>query len=135
MIQTVTLAPHDPMPDGPGRQVVVLRRFEEDDPAKASIEIVLTGRPQQTTHPRRPDGSPMHLDEAIAAAQRVAAEEGLDRIYVLDRVQGAREQDIMRHDGDHSVHMNRLVDTDGDGESGSDMRDAIHPGPRSGSGA
>ena len=71
MTKTIHLGPHDPVPAGPGRQVVVLRRFEEDSPDKASIQIILTGGPDQVTHPHRPDGTPMHLDEVIQAAGRV----------------------------------------------------------------
>ena len=128
MIATTTLAPHDPMPSG--RHVIVMRRFEEDDPGRTTVQIVLTGTPEQSTHPRRPDGTPMHLDEAIDAARRVAESEGLDRVYVLDRVGGVREQEILRHDGDHTVHMGRLVDADDeDGERGPDMRDIGHPAP------
>ena len=138
MIEVTTLAPHDPMPSG--RHVVVLRRLEEDDPDGTAIQIILTGKTEEATHPRRPDGTPMHLDEAIAAARKVAASEGLNRVFVLDRSQGAREQDILRHGGDHSVHMERLQDTnedgadedgaegeaDDDGGRGSDMRDIAH---------
>ena len=128
MTETIHLAPHDPMPDGPGRTIVVLRRFEEDDPDRATVEIILTGKPEQVTHPRRPDGSPMPLDEAIAAAGRVAREEGLSRVYVLDRMSGGREHEIMSHGGDHTVDMDRLSDTDEeDGVRGSDMRDRAHP--------
>lgn len=126
MIATTTLAPHDAMPSG--RAVVVLRRFDEDRPTEVAIQIILTGTPEQSTHPRRPDGTPMPLDEAVAAARRVAESEGLDRIYLLDRLSGTREQDILRHGGDHSVHMSRLQDTDEeDGVRGSDMRDVAHP--------
>ena len=128
MTKTIHLGPHDPVPAGPGRQVVVLRRFEEDSPDKASIQIILTGGPDQVTHPHRPDGTPMHLDEVIQAAGRVAEEEGLESVFVLDRLQGGREQDILRHDGDHTIHMERLADSDEvDGERGVDMRDIAHP--------
>lgn len=127
MTETIHLAPHDPMPDGPGRQVIVLRRFQEDDPGVTTIQIILTGKPEQSTHPRRPDGTFMPFDEAITAAGKVATEEGIGRIFVLDRAQGAREQDILRHGGDHSVHMERLSDSDDeDGERGADMRDTLH---------
>jgi hypothetical protein len=125
MIQTITLAPHDPLPDGPGRQVIVLRRFDEAEPARPTIQIVLTGQPAQIAHPRHPDGSFMVFDEAIAAARLVAREEGLKQVFVLDRLQGTRERDILSHDGDHSVHMERLSDTDAD-QRGSDMRDLMH---------
>ena len=129
MIEITSLAAHDPMPSG--HHVVVLRRFEEDDPARASVQIVLTGPREETTHPRRPDGSLMGLDEAVDAAKRVAESEGLARVFVLDRLQGVREQDIMEHGGDHSVHMDALADTDPeDGETGSDMRDIAHPAAR-----
>ena len=123
-MQTTTLAPHDPLPDG--HHVVVLRRFEEDDPSRTTVQIVLTGPRQESTHPRRPDGTPMPLDEAVAAARQVAREEGLDQVFVLDRTQGPRERDILRHGGDHTVHMDALVDMEA-GERGSDMRDVAHP--------
>lgn len=127
MIEIINLEPHDPIPEGPGPQVVVLRRFEEDNPAVTTIEILLTGRPAQTSHPRRPDGTSVSIGEAIEAAGRVAAEEGIGRVFVLDRAQGGREKDILRHHGDHSVHMELLSDTDEeDGVSGSDMRDTMH---------
>ena len=127
MTDTITLAPHDPMPSGPGRHVVVLRRFREDDPAQTEIQIILTGTPEQSTHPRHPDGSVMDLDHAIGAAAKVAESEGLARIFVLDRASGPREQDILQHGGDHTVHMDELADTDEeDGVQGSDMRDVGH---------
>lgn len=127
MTETIHLAPHDPMPEGPGRQVVVLRRFDEDDPKVVTIQIILTGKPEQSTHPHRPDGSLMPMEEAIAAARTVAEQEGIRRVFVLDRVEGERERDIVAHGGDHSVAMDKLVDTDEeDGERGPDMRDALH---------
>ncbi len=124
MTDIVRLAPHDPIPTGPGRHVVVLHRFDEEEPGKTVVSITLTGHPDQTTHPRRPDGAAMTLDEAIEAAQRVAESEKLSRVVVADRTAGEREQDILQHGGDHTVHMDQLVDTDlEDGERGADMRD------------
>ena len=126
MTEIIHLAPHDPLPDG--KTVSVLRRFQEDDPDKATVEIVLSGKPSQITHPHRPDGTPMLLDEAIAAARTVARQEGLGRVFVIDRMGGPREHDIMVHAGDHSIHMDRLLDTDEeDAVRGSDMRDIAHP--------
>lgn len=124
MTETVRLAPHDPIPSGPAKHVVVLHRFDEDAPQRTITVITLTGHPDETTRPVHPDGRPMNLDEAIAAAQRVAESEGLSRVFVLDRTAGDREQDILQHGGDHSVHMDGLVDFDlEDGERGPDMRD------------
>lgn len=128
MTEITTLAPHDPVPSG--RNVVVIRRFEGDAPDGATTQIIITGTPEESTHPRGPDGQPMHLDDAIRAARKVAESEGLDRVYVIDRLQGAREADVLRHDGDRSVHGERLQDSDlEDGERGADMRDIAHPGP------
>ena len=128
MTEITMLGAHDAMPSGPDRQVVVLRRFEEDSPGRGTVQIILTGSPEEVTHPRRPDGTPMHLDEAIQAATKVAASEGIGRVYVLDRLLGERERDIMQHDGDHSVHNAKLRDSDPeDGEAGADMRDIAHP--------
>ena len=126
MTDIVRLAPHDPIPTGPGRHVVVLHRFDEDAPKKTVVSITLTGHPDETTHPMRPDGRPMGLDEAIAAAVKVAESEKLSRVIVADRTAGEREQDILQHGGDHSVHMDALVDSDiEDGERGADMRDRM----------
>ena len=90
------------------------------------IELHLTGggAKAESNRPVSPDGVPMQLDDAIEAAREVAASEGLDRVYVLDRTAGPREQEIIAHGGDHSVNMDALQDTDlEDGERGADMRD------------
>lgn len=124
MTDIIRLEPHDPIPTGPGRHVVVLRRFDEEEPKKTVVSITLTGHPDQTTHPARPDGTPMGLDEAVEAAKQVAQSEKLSRVIVADRTEGAREQDILQHGGDHSVHMEQLVDSDlEDGVRGPDLRD------------
>jgi hypothetical protein len=124
MTEIVRLAPHDPIPQGPGKHVIVLHRFDEDAPKRTVTTITLTGQPDETTRPVHPDGKHMNLDEAIAAAQRVAESEKLTRVLVVDRTAGKREQDILQHGGDHSVHMDDLVDFDlEDGEHGPDMRD------------
>ena len=120
-----TLDPHDPMPDG-GRSVVVMRRFDEDDPHRTVVEITLShgrGLPERT-HPMRPDGSAMSLDEAVEAARRVADQEGITTVQVIDRMAGPRERDVQQHGGDHTIHMERLDDDDQEeGEQGPDMRD------------
>jgi hypothetical protein len=127
MIQTITLSPHDAIPDGPDRTITVLRRFEEDDPDRVTVQIILSGHPEQVTHPHRPDGTPMHFDEAIAAARMVAEQEGIGVVHVLDRMQGAREKQILRHRGDHSAGVAPVSDDDlEDGVVGSDMRDITH---------
>ena len=119
-----TLNPHDPFPDH-GHHVVVLRRFDEDNPHKTVIEITLThakGLPERS-HPKRPNGTEMSLDEAIAAASRVADNAGIAVVQVIDRTAGPRERDIQQHGGDHSIHMERLDDDDmEEGEPGPDMR-------------
>lgn len=116
------LAPHDPLPEH-GRHVVVLRRFDEDDPRRVAIDlIVATGRPEPET---------IRLQSPVAAvlaeARRIAAEEKLETIFVIDRLAGPRERDIRRHHGDHAVHSGQLDDFDlEEGERGPDMRDR-HP--------
>ena len=120
------LAPHDPLPDGHARRVVLLRRFDEDRPRDTVIELHLSGGGalNEATRPNTPEGHPMSWDQAIAAAQSVAESEGLGAFYVLDRTAGDREQDILQHAGDRTVHMEELSDTDPeDGEVGPDMRD------------
>jgi hypothetical protein len=126
MAEIRRLDPHDPLPEGPGKHLVVMRRFEEDDPDRRMVEIILTSQPGsvEQTRPMRPDGTPMSLKEAVASAREVAKTEGLDRIYVVDRTAGPREKDILQHHGDHSVHMDDLDDFDlEEGERGPDMRD------------
>lgn len=120
-----TLNPHDPMPDY-GHHVVVMRRFDEDDPHKTVVEVTLThsGAMPERTRPAHPNGTPMSMEEAIQAARRVADEAGIATVQVIDRTAGPRERDILQHGGDHSVHMERLDDTDmEEGERGPDMRD------------
>lgn len=126
MVGLTTLDPHDPLPEGPGRRVIVVQRFDEDSPRQTVIELHLTGgdAPAEATRPVRPDGSFMQLDDATEAARAVAESEGLDTVYVLDRTAGPREREILAAGGDHSVNMGTLQDTDPeDGEQGPDMRD------------
>ena len=124
MAQIRHLNPHDPLPEG-GHAVVVMRRFDEDDPHKTVIEVTLTHKHglMERTHPASPDGKPMSLEDAIGAAIRVADQEGIATVQVIDRLAGPRERDIQQHAGDHSVHMERLDDDDlEEGEPGPDMR-------------
>ena len=117
------LNPHDPAPQG--HAVTVMRRFDEDDPHKVVVEIALTHAHGLTerTHPVGPSGRPMDLEDAIEAACRVADDEGVESVSVIDRTAGPREHDIQQHGGDHSIHMERLDDDDlEEGEPGPDMR-------------
>ncbi len=125
MAEIRTLNPHDPMPEG-GHSVIVMRRFDEDDPHRTVVEVTLThrrGLPERT-RPARADGTAMSLEEAVAAARQVADEAGIEAVQVIDRTAGPRERDILQHGGDHAIHMERLDDTDlEEGERGPDMRD------------
>ena len=126
MIEIRRMDPHDPVPEGPGGNLTVLRRFDEDEPRRTMVEIVLTTRAGEVerTRPLRSDGTPMSLKEAVEFARAVAEAEGLSTIHVIDRAAGPRERDILQHHGDHSVHMEKLDDFDlEEGERGSDMRD------------
>ena len=116
---------HDPLPEGQRRRVVVLRRFDEDDPRRIVTEIMLSASPGQSevVQPRRADGATMSLDEAVAAARKVAESEGIGQVFVLDHTAGRLEHDIIEHAGDHSFPGKTLADTDPeDGETGPDMR-------------
>jgi len=122
----ITLSPHDPLPEGPDRRVVLLRRFDEDAPSGIHIELRLEGGQKGTeaVQPHDPSGLPMAWDAAIEAATKVAVTERLSRIYIVDRTAGPREQIVLQHGGDHSAEMEQLTDTDPeDGETGPDMRD------------
>lgn len=116
---------HDPLPEGQAHRVIVLRRFDEDDPRKIVTQITLTGSPghSEVVQPARADGSAMSLDEAVSAARKVAESEGIGQVFVLDRTAGRLEHDVIEHAGDHSFPGKALEDTDPeDGEAGPDMR-------------
>lgn len=124
-VEIRTLDAHDPVPDGRGHRVLVLRRFDEDDPRKIVTEITLSGSPggPEVVQPVRADGRAMSLEEAVSAAQKVAESEGIGHVFVLDRTAGRLEHDVIDHAGDHSFPGRKLDDTDPeDGENGPDMR-------------
>ena len=124
MAEIRRLNPHDPMPEG--HSLTVMRRFDEDDPHKLVVEVTLSHKhgPAERTHPGHPDGTPMSLEEAVEASVQVADAAGIAAVTVIDRAAGPREADILQHDGDHSVHMEQLDDSDlEEGERGPDMRD------------
>lgn len=124
-VEVRNLDAHDPLPMGQRRRVVVLRRFDEDDPRRIVTEITLSGSPgrEEVVQPRREDGAAMSLDEAVAAARTVAESEGIGQVFVLDRTAGRLEHEVIEHRGDHSFPGKTLDDTDPeDGEAGPDMR-------------
>ena len=77
-MQTKTLEPHAPLPEGPARRVVVLRRFDEDSPRDTVIELHLQGGggPAEATRPHGPDGVTLDWGQAIEAAQGGGRERG-----------------------------------------------------------
>jgi hypothetical protein len=123
MPQVSRLQPHDPVPDA-GRYMLVLRRFGEDDPQVAITEIIVADgeNPPELTVAVCPDGTPMPFEQAISLAEGWAEREGCQTIYAVDRTAGQREQEVLRHHGDHAVDMKKLADEE-TGEEGSDMRD------------
>ena len=126
MVEIRRLDPHDPLPEGRGHRVIVLRQFDEDDPRRQVTEIILTGEPghSEVVRPTLPNGSPISLDDAIQQARKVARSEGISQVYVLDRTAGQLEHDVVEHGGDHNFPGRKLDDTDPeDGERGPDMRD------------
>jgi hypothetical protein len=118
------LNPHDPLPES-GRYLLVMRRFAEDAPDTVLTEVVVApgDAPPFLTVPSASPDRPADYETAIAAAQAQAEREGFDRVVAVDRTGGEREQDILHHHGDHSVHMDRLVD-DAD-PAGSTDRDPL----------
>jgi hypothetical protein len=126
MVKIRRLDPHDPLPEGRGHRVIVLRRFDEDDPRRILTEITLTGAPghSEVARPVRTDGTAMSLEDAVAAAQKVARTEGIGEVFVLDRTAGQLEHNVIEHAGDHSFPGKKLEDSDlEDDEKGPDMRD------------
>ncbi len=94
MTEIRKLEPHDPVPER-GRHVTVIRRFDEDDPHRVVLELVIArGRPPEENRLAvRADGTHMGVKEALNAARGLAEAEKLDRIYVIDRLAGARERE------------------------------------------
>ena len=126
MTEVRYLDPHDALPDDLGRHVLVLHRFDEDEPRRTVVELTLVTAPGriEATRPMRPDGKPMSFEEAVEAAKRVAESEGMAMVHAVDRTAGPREREILASGGDHSVNMEKLDDMDlEEGERGSDMRD------------
>ncbi|NPD69512.1 hypothetical protein HN018_20650 [Lichenicola cladoniae] len=132
MTEIRTLQPHDPLPDGPA--IVLMRRFEEEDPIRAMIELIVIHRNQseETSRLLTEAGEPLPWDDATTLAAGQAKQAGLHHVYHVDRTAGPREREIAEHGGDHSVAMDTLDDDDlEDGVKGSDMRDMkLNEAPR-----
>jgi len=126
MVETIRLAPHDPVPDY-GNHVLVLRRMGEDDPGAVVTEIVFYGAHPATMPAVTAAGHAMSLEEAVHAAQAEAKQRGLAKLYVVDRTAGKLEQEALRDHGAREFRHDTLEDTDPeDGERGSDIRDRPH---------
>ena len=129
MTRIIDLAPHDPLPDGPA--IVLLRRFEEDDPRRIMIEIVALDSHHTESNARLTDagGKSPTWEDATARACKTAEDAKFPSLYRIDRLGGPREQEIAAHGGDHSTNMENLDDSDPeDGEAGPDMRDRGNTG-------
>ena len=123
MVETIRLAPHDPVPD-PGKHVLVLRLMGEDDPGAVVTELVVYGPGGSSTPAITPDGHVMELDAAVRAAEALAGQHGLARVYVLDRTAGKLEQEALHDHGARDFAGDVLDDTDEEG--GTDIRDRPH---------
>jgi hypothetical protein len=123
MTEVHLLEPHDELPEN-GRFVLVMRRFGEDAPDIAITEMIVADgdSPPEVTVALRPDGNSMHFDEAVATAVAMAEERGLSAVYAVDRTRGPREAEVLSHDGDRTVDMDKLDDA-AEGETGTDMKD------------
>lgn len=126
MAEITMLAPHDPLPEGSA--VVLMRRFAEDVPDREMIELIVAlpeggGR---TEIPTGPDGAPLDWEHSLAHAEEVAAHEGIERVFTVDRLAGAPERRIAERGGDRSVGERALVD-DGSDQAGPgpDMREHV----------
>ncbi len=126
MVETIRLAPHDPVPDY-GNHVLVLRRMGEDDPGAVVTEIVFYGADSGTLPAITKDGHAMSLDQAVQAAEGEADRRKLSRVYVVDRTAGKLEQEALQDHGERNFTADALDDTDQeDGEQGNDIRDRPH---------
>lgn len=129
MAEIRLLAAHDPLPDTPS--VGILRRFEEDQPGRTVLELVIARRDhtRETRFVSRPGGGAATLDHALEAAISTASAEGLTEIWHLDRTGGPLEREVLQRHGDHSFTGLALDDDDlEDGEHGADMRDRGNDG-------
>jgi hypothetical protein len=60
----------------------------------------------------------------VQTARAEAARSGFKRLYAVDRTAGRREQEVLAHNGDHSVFAGELSDTDEEeGVTGSSILD------------
>jgi hypothetical protein len=126
MTKVIHLAPHDPIP-APGPHGVVLRRLGEDDPTAIVTEIIFYGPNGGTTPAHGEGGTHISLKQAVRQAIASSAHHQAPLIYVLDRTQGEREQEVIRAHGAHNFPDDILSDTDAeDNEQGSDLRDRPH---------
>lgn len=132
MTRIIDLAPHAPLPDGPA--IVLLRRFEEDDPRRIMIEIVALDAHHTESNARLLDahGQPLSWEAATTHAEQAAQAAKFPTVFRIDRTAGQREREIAAHHGDHTTNMDTLSDTDfEDGVSGPDMRDRdVNTAPR-----
>ena len=126
MVETIRLAPHDPLPDQ-GNHALVLRRMGEDDPGSVVTELVFFGAGGSTTPAVTKDGHAMSLEQAVSAAEAEAERRHLSRVYVVDRTAGKLEQEALQDHGERNFTADTLEDTDPeDGERGTDIRDRPH---------
>ena len=126
MVETIRLAPHDPVPDY-GNHVLVLRRMGEDDPGAVVTEIVFYGQDSATVPAVGRDGHALTLEQAVEAAEAEAARRHLSKVYVVDRTAGKLEQEALADHGGRGFAADALEDTDPeDGERGPDLRDRPH---------
>ncbi len=126
MVETIRLAPHDPVPDY-GNHVLVLRRMGEDDPGAVVTEIVFYGPDSGTLPAITRDGHAMSLEQAVQAAEAEADRRKLSRVYVVDRTAGKLEQEALHDHGERNFTADALDDTDPeDGVKGTDIRDRPH---------
>lgn len=126
MVETIRLAPHDPVPDY-GDHVLVLRRMGEDDPNAVVTEIVFYGAHPASVPAVGADGHAMDLDSAVQAAEAEAARRHLSRVYVVDRTAGKLEREALQDHGAREFRGDVLEDTDPEeGERGTDLRDRPH---------
>ena len=81
-------------------------------------------RSEETSIPVDASGNPVDWDAALAIARARAEDEGLKRIWTVDRTAGQREREIIAHGGDRMAEGEKLADDDlEEGQSGPDMRD------------
>jgi hypothetical protein len=101
MAEIIELAPHDPLPASANRYVLVLARFDDDDPHQVVVEVDVhnpNGRDRDIAEGYSDLGRPRFAD-AVDWAVRYADERGISTVVTVDRTAGRSERQVVGEGG------------------------------------